>query len=162
MNRSYLEALHAEVREELVRVDNKIGVLLRAFLVTVSVVVAGAVSGSWNPATELEAPAEIFWWSGVTMVAFAVGLLLFALSPITTHSDVNTDLPRYFADIHRFSSRSHFRKALEETDDQSTVERLVDQTFELSHLASRKYSNLHWSTGLYVAGVVAAAVGALV
>lgn len=52
MDISYLVSLHAEVREELVRVDAKIGVLLRAFLVTASVVVAGAspVSGTqrWN------------------------------------------------------------------------------------------------------------------
>lgn len=159
MNRTYLQALHSEVREELVRVDTKIGVLIRAFLVTASVVMAGAVAGDWNPATALQGLGEIVWWVGAAIVGVALGMLLNALSPITTHSEVRTELPRYFGDVRRFASRSDFRSALENADEESNIERLADQTFELSKLVSRKYGSLHWSIGLYVVGVVMAVVG---
>jgi hypothetical protein len=156
MDRNYLTSLHSEVREELVRVDTKIGVLLRAFLITASVVVAGAVAGKWNPAVELKAPGEFIWWTGVASVLMGVSLLIWTLNPITTHSEVHQGPPRYWGDVRKYSNRAELRKALGATSDASNVDRLVDQIFELSTLAGRKYAAIHWSSGLYMLGLVVA------
>jgi hypothetical protein len=162
MNRTYLVSLHTEAREELLRVDTKIGVLLQTFMVTISVVGAGAVAGQWNPATELERPGEVLWWMGVSLVGLAVALLLIILNPVTSHSEVRTDAPRYYGDIKRYSTKKAFREALGSTTELSVEDRLVDQTFVLSNLVGRKYAGVHWATGLYVAGVALSAIGAVI
>lgn len=161
MDISYLAALHTEVRQELVRVDTKISVLLQTFMVTVSVVVAGAVAGQWNPTTELGGIGELLWWVGVALIGGAVVLLLFTLNPVTSHADVRTEAPRYYGDVKRYNNKTEFREGLDRVAGAAGEERLVDQTYLLSHLVSRKYSNVHWATGMFVGGAAVAVFGAL-
>ncbi len=68
------EALLKDTREELGRADGKAAMLMSASGVVVSVLLAGAIAGKWDP-TEL-GHWQWLWWPGAA--AGAIGIVAFA------------------------------------------------------------------------------------
>jgi hypothetical protein len=153
----YLVGLHKETREELIRVDGKIGVLLRAFLVAVAVVAAGIIAGNWRP-SNLDFSDQIVWWCGVALVVVALIRLVAALVPRTLHSKPPQGVPRYYADIASLSSADDLIAIL---DNASESARIADQTYELSKIVVRKYRTITQSTWTYAVGVGAASLSVI-
>lgn len=153
----YMAMLHRETREELTRVDGKIGIFFRAYLVTIGLVAAGITASAWNP-LDLTGFGEVLWWVGVGLAVSAVAALLIALSPTTIHSKPPTGGPRYFADVARYATSDELKNAVAAS---SSADRLADQTLELARIIVRKYDRVRLANWLYPLGVLAAATGSL-
>lgn len=148
----YVADLHKEVREELVRVDAKIGVLLRSFLVAVAVVAAGTIAGNWRP-SDLSPIAHLVWWIGIGLVVISIGRLVATLIPRTVHSRPPIGPPRYFADIAALNSADDL---LARTQGASPEARIADQAYELAAIVAAKYRAITHSVLMYAAGLATA------
>lgn len=151
-----LAQLHAETREELVRLDAKVSTLFSASTLSVSIVVTGVIAGSWKP-TDLAGLAEWIWWIGSILVVTSIWLLLSALIPRHQHSQRSSTSVRFYRDVARFPSKQAFFEAL--VDGCLGSDRVLDQTYELSRLVVMKAERADWSIRTLVAGLFLAALG---
>lgn len=153
----YMSTLHRETREELTRVDGKIGIFFRAYLVTIGLVAAGITANAWNPLS-LDGFGEVLWWVGTLLTVSALGALLGALAPNTIHSRPPIGGPRYFADVAQYANSDELEDAVAAS---SAADRLADQTLELARIIMKKYGRVRLANRLYPLGLLAAAVGVL-
>jgi hypothetical protein len=133
----YLADLLEDTREELTRADYKAGLLLAATGVVAGALLAGLISKSWTP-IELDARVSWLWWVGVSSAGVGMYSIAAAVYPRIHRRNVpHPQSPTYYGDVAAYADIGAFRRAVERVPDDR--ERLIDQTFLLSHLVQRKY-----------------------
>jgi hypothetical protein len=136
VNAEYLDDLHREVREELVRVDGKLSILLATFGIAVSLVAGALLTGDADPAG-LPSPWHAVFWTAAVLALAAIALLVIALSPTTRNRSPRGRLG-YFGHVAAYDDVEEFRTALEQLE-HGRADRSLEQTHALSRIVRRKY-----------------------
>lgn len=147
--RELVEALLKDTREELGRADSKAATLMSASGVVVSVLLAGAIAGKWNP-TEL-GHWQWLWWPGA--VAGAIGVVAFAAAvwPRAVHTEPKEALA-YFGHAAQYEKVEDLETALDEKVSSPKKDRTTDQLLTVSKIVRRKYQLIRWGIGLLGGG----------
>lgn len=129
-------ALLKDTREELNRADGKAATLMSASGVVVSVLLAGAIAGQWDP-TELGG-WQWLWWPGA--VAGVAGVVAFAVAvwPRVSHTGPKEELA-YFGHVAQYKNVQDLEKALASKNSAPTSDRTSDQLLTVSKIVSAKY-----------------------
>lgn len=157
---SYLADLLREAREELTRADSKAALLLAAAGVAVGALLAGLLGGKWSP-LNLDNRVEWIWWLGVACVASGIFSIAAAVYPRIhpRRADINS-APSYYGDVAAFENIAQFRQAIEKVP--SARERLIDQTFQVSRIAQRKYLLLRRGLRLLLLAILACSAAVII
>lgn len=151
MSEDYVRELHAETREELVRVDGKIATALATFGIVVAIVLAALVAGEWDP-FDLSIALRVLWLLGAGLGLVALLMLVNALLPIVDHPE-DRDRLRYWGHVAAYSRLEEFDDALAGLIDDAAADRRVEQVWTLSGLVMRKYWLFRRAVVLYGAGI---------
>lgn len=139
------EALLKDTREELGRADGKAAMLMSASGVVVSVLLAGAIAGKWDP-TEL-GHWQWLWWPGAA--AGAIGIVAFAAAvwPRDVHEEPKEKLA-YFGHAAQYEKVGDLETALDEKALSSKKDRTTDQLLTVSKIVRSKFQLIRWGMGL--------------
>jgi hypothetical protein len=156
----YLADLLEDTREELTRADYKAGLLLAATGVVVGALLAGLISRSWTP-FELDARVSWLWWAGVSFAGLGMYSIASAVYPRIHRRGVpHPQSPAYFGDVAAYDNVGAFRQAIEQVPNER--ERLIDQTFLLSHVVQRKYILLRRGLRCLLMAILACAASVII
>jgi hypothetical protein len=157
---TYLADLLGDTREELTRADSKAALLLSATGVAVGALLAGLLAGKWTP-FELDNRVEWIWWVGVGSAAAGIYSIAAAIYPrIHRRSSDQARPPAYYGDVAGYEKIELFRQAVDQAVD--LRERLIDQTFQVSHIVQRKYVLLQRGLRFLLLAIVACAAAVLI
>ncbi len=154
VRKDMVEALLKDTREELSRADGKAATLMSASGVVVSVLLAGAIAGKWDP-TEL-GKWQLLWWPGAAtgvagVVAFAV-----AVWPRVSHTEPKEELA-YFGHVAQYKKVENLEAAL--TNKGAAIkDRTADQLLTVSKIVSAKYQYIRWGMRLLGAALLLCAL----
>ncbi|MDH6549733.1 hypothetical protein M2160_003810 [Streptomyces sp. SAI-117] len=147
-----------EAREELVRADNKAGLLLASLGATLTALLGAIGSGVIAPRQYPIVP-QLLLWAGCAACAPALVLLGLAVTPRLGHP--RRSRTHYFGDARLATSPAQLERTLTRTDPMS---RDLNQLAFLSRIAWTKYRcirhALTWATAFYtltLLGIVTAA-----
>ena len=156
----YLADLLEDTREKLTRADSKAGLLLAATGVVAGALLAGLLSKSWTP-FDLDVRVSWLWWVGASFAGLGMFSIASAVYPrIHRHSSLNPQSPAYYGDIATYDDIDAFRRAIEKVPDER--ERLIDQTFVLSHVVQHKYILLRRGLRFLLFAILACAAAVLI
>lgn len=151
----YLADLLEDTREELTRADAKAGLLLAATGVVAGALLAGLLSRSWTP-LDLDVRISWLWWVGVSFAGFGMFSIASAVYPrIHRRGAPHPHSPAYYGDVAAYDDIGTFRRAIEQVPNE--LERLMDQTFLLSHVVKQKYALLRRGLRCLLIAIVACA-----
>ncbi len=147
---TFARDLLVETREEVVRADTKAEILLAGAGVFLGVVVTSTPHGVWS--SHGEPPWLWLWWAGVVLTVGAVGSLLMAVVPRTSHRDTPSGRVYFFGDVVRLGNRNALTSVLAEGSDGGSFDRTVDQIWAISRIVSAKYRFIRLAVWLAAAG----------
>lgn len=157
--RAYIAGMLRETREELVRADNKASILLASGGVILGAILAGILSGDWQPANLDRGATEVFWLGAALFVGalIAVG---YSIWPRLKHDEAQ-GAAFYFGDVREIGqrSRSALREALKRGAE--TPERATEQLLVISDTAWTKMMGIRTALVLAPLGL-AICVGAVI
>ena len=149
----HISAVLAEARTELDRADFKASLLLAVVGIVIAALFAAILSNSWSPA-RLESRQVAIWWLGAASSLGAIASLAYAVYP-----RIGRPAPRsypvsvaYFADVARLSL-NELKQALDDPTLDTLNERM-DQLYQVSRLAIRKFRAIQASLWLMAAGLI--------
>ncbi|MFC1409165.1 Pycsar system effector family protein [Streptacidiphilus sp. N1-12] len=144
--------LLAELRDEIVRADNKASVLV-ATLGIAAGLVGGLLTGhDWSPGRLGPVPATA-WWLGTVSLGVALVALLLAIRPRYRKSGWRPGLPlTYFQDINQAAALGRLADALADTERDASAALLTSLTSN-SLIVARKHQCVR--TGLAAFGLSA-------
>ena len=148
-----VQMLLKDTREELGRADGKAATLMSASGVVVSVLLAGAIAGKWNP-TAL-GYWQWLWWPGAA--AGIAGIVTFAAAvwPRVRHKEPK-DALTYFGHAAQYETVQNLEAALDEKVS-SSKDRTTDQLLTVSKIVRRKYRLVRWGMSFIGIALVACA-----
>ena len=133
---AYIEGMLRETREELVRADNKASILFASGGVILGAILAGILSGDWQPDDLDRGATEVFWLGAAVYVGalIAVG---YSIWPRLKHDEAQ-GAAFYFGDVREIGkrSRSALREALKRGAE--TPERATEQLLVISDIVWKK------------------------
>lgn len=144
------DALLTETREELSRADGKAATLMSASGVVVSVLLAGAIAGNWNP-TEL-GKWQVLWWPGAAAGIAGVVAFATAVWPRVSHPGSKEELS-YFGHVAEYKSVEDLEAALRAKVSAPVKDRTADQVLTVSRIVHAKYRCVRLGMGLLGAGL---------
>jgi hypothetical protein len=156
----YLADLLEDTREELTRADYKAGLLLAATGIVASALLAGLISKSWTP-FELDTRISWLWWVGVSSAGSGMYSIAAAVYPrIHRRGVLHPQSPAYYGDVAAYDDVGAFRRAIGQVPDER--ERLIDQTFLLSHVVQHKYILLRRGLRCLLLAILACAAAVII
>jgi len=149
VDEEYVVKLLDEAREEVLRADQKAGVVLFVLGIGLGALLAGLIRGDWTP-VERGTLFVVLWWLGSIILLGAVVASALAVWPRLRSAPVSNDI-MYWGDVSRTESPAELASRLEGQETDST-DRLVEELWHLSRIVMQKYQ-------LIRAGLLLAAVG---
>ncbi|MFP8944339.1 Pycsar system effector family protein [Streptomyces fenghuangensis] len=150
--------LLAEAREELVKADNKAGLMLASLGASLTALLGAIGSGVIAPRGYAVVP-QLFLWVGCAACVPAIVLLGLAVTPRLGKS--HHFRTHYFGDVRLAMSVTHLERTVRRTD---PVSRDLSQLAALSQIAWTKYRcirhALAWSTAFYTLTLLGIVAGA--
>lgn len=162
--REYADILLVETREEVSRADSKASMLLAAGGVIISVVAGGLLADGWKPSDLTSGWWQALWFLGFALVLLGlvslgaavyprvkVGYFFFSSRRSHKSSREPRDHPHYFAELADHPTVESARRAIEAVAPDITS-RTVEQAWQLSHVAMRKFGFTKAALWLYGVG----------
>jgi hypothetical protein len=110
--------------------------------VVVGALLNGLLTARWSP-SELANAVEWLWWLGIIATASAILALGMAVYPRVRRAGPKPTAVAYYGDVMELS-RDELAGALAGSTDHS-VQRLVDQVYQVSLIVTRKYSYIRYA-----------------
>ncbi len=142
-----VKMLLQDTREELGRADGKAATLMSASGVVVSVLLAGAIAGKWNP-TAL-GYWQWLWWPGAAVGIAGIVAFAAAVWPRVRHKEPK-DALNYFGHVAQYKTVQDLEAALDKKVC-SSKDRMTDQLLTVSKIVRRKYRLIR--VGLSLLGI---------
>lgn len=156
----YLRDLLKDTRTDLNLADSKAAVLLASSGVAVGALLAGLLGRGWTP-LDLDVRVQWLWWLGVCSAACGIFLMAATIYPrIYRRNVTRPEMPTFYWDVAAFKDVNEFRYAIQQTP--NAQERLIDQTFLLSHIVARKYVLLRYGLCFLFTAIIACTLSVLV
>ena len=134
--KDFTEPLLEETRQELTRADGKAATLMSASGVVISVLLAGAIAGNWDP-TELGYWQRL-WWPGAVLGVVGVVAFAAAVWPRVSHKEPRETLA-FFGHVAQYKKVEDLEAALDDKASSPVVDRTVDQVLVVSKIVRMKY-----------------------
>lgn len=166
---NYKEALLANIREDLLKVDSKSSVLLATAGVIFGALVAGAVSGSWSLTRISERGPRTLIGLSLALGVVGLGLLGAAVKPRVHRANQTREHLYFFGHVesyypqnwkHRWDKkrreegRTDFVQAIKNASASNSEDRLNDQIWHLGHLVYWKYKLVSAAMWLFAVSIV--------
>jgi hypothetical protein len=165
----YKEALLADTREELQKVDTKSSILLATVSVIFAALLAGAVSGSWSVTKIAERGSRILIDISLILGVIGLGLLGAAVKPRVHRTNQTREHLYFFGHVESFypqgwkgrrdkvkceEGKGQFFEAIDNASASNYDDRLDDQIWHLSHLVYWKYKLVSTAMWLFAVSIV--------
>lgn len=168
-NARYKEALLADTREELQKVDTKSSILLATVSVIFAALLAGAISGSWSVTKITERGPRTLVDISLILGVIGLGLLGAAVKPRVHRTNQTREHLYFFGHVESFypqgwkdrrdkkkceEGKGEFLEAIKIASALNYDGRLDDQIWHLSHLVYWKYKLVSAAMWLFAVSIV--------